>query len=192
MKKLTVQQIAFCNNLIEIKPDGSRSMHDYEAYQLAYPSVKKKAAAMAGASRLLKQDHIKAYLAKRTGEVEAVVEQKVEITKDRILEEEGHIAFNDVGQLFDHETGELMPIHKLPENVRRAIASVKVKETEIAGVIHRTYDVKLNEKGRSLDRLEKCFGMQRDKVEADVVVTIRGLIEEIDGKDRGKLPIEME
>lgn len=192
MKKLTAKQIAFCNNLLEVGPDGTKAMSDYEAYKLAYSSVRKKSAAKACASRLLKQDNIQLYLMKRRGEVEQGVQERVEITKDRILQEEGLIAFNDVGQLFNQETGEMLPVHKMPEEVRRAVASIKVKEIEIAGVLTRTYEIKLNEKGRSLDRLQKCFGMQRDTVEIDAVITIKGLIEEIDGKDRGKLPIEME
>jgi phage terminase small subunit len=190
---LTPQQISFCNNLLQVGPDGTRAMSDYEAYQLAYPSAKTKGAAKSGASRLLKKDKIKAYLAKRTGEVETVVQEKVAITKDRILEEEGVIAFHDIGQLFDPDTG--LPIEnitKLPEDVRRAIASIEIKETEIAGVKTKTWKLKLNDKGASLNRLEKCFGMQREALDVDAVITIKGLLEEIDGTTRGKLPIDME
>lgn len=192
MKKLTKNQIAFCNNLLQIGPDGVKAMADYEAYQLAYPNVKKKAAAKAAASRLLTQDHIRGYIMGRNAKIEKEIDKKVEITKERILDEEGLIAFNDIGDLFDSVTGELLPPHKLPEEIRRAIASIKVKESKLAGVITKTYEIKLNEKGRSLDRLQKCFGMQRDTVEIDAVITIKGLLKEIDGQDRGKLPIEMD
>lgn len=192
MKKLTNNQIAFCNNLLELAPDGTRAMPDYQAYMLAYPNVKKEASAQAAAARLLKQDNIQLYLTKRRGEIETAVTKKVEITRDRILEEEGYIAFHDVGQLFNPDTGEPISIHQMPEDIRRAIASVKIKETEIAGVKTKTWEIKINDKGRSLDRLEKCFGMQRDKIDLDAVITIKGVLEEIDGKDRNKLPIEME
>jgi hypothetical protein len=192
MKKLTNNQIAFCNNILELGPDGARSMPDYQAYLLAYPNVRSEKSAMAAAARLLKQDNIQLYLTQRRHEVEAAVNKKIEISKERILEEEGYIAFHDIGQLFNPDTGEFVEPHKLPEDIRRAIASIKVKETEIAGVKTKTWEIKINDKGRSLDRLEKCFGMQRDKLDVDAVITIKGLLEEIDGKDRNKLPIEME
>lgn len=192
MKKLTNNQIAFCNNILELAPDGTRSMPDYQAYLLAYPNVKSEKAAQAAAARLLKQDHIQLYLMQRKADIEETVKAKVQITKDRILEEEGYIAFHDVGQLFNPDTGEPISIHEMPEDIRRAIASVKIKETEIAGVKTKTWEIKINDKGRSLDRLEKCFGMQRDTLDVDAVITIKGLLEEIDGKDRNKLPIEME
>jgi hypothetical protein len=128
----------------------------------------------------------------RNTKIENKIDEKVEITKERIFEEESLIAFNDIGGLFNRDTGELLPPHELPEEIRRAIASIKVKESKLAGVVTKTYEIKLNEKGRSLDRLQKCFGMQRDTVEIDAVITIKGLLKEIDGQDRGKLPIEMD
>jgi len=191
MKKLTPQQIIFCNNKLQVGQDGGKSMADYAAYQMAYPSVKKKASAKAAASRLLKSPAVKAYLAERTGEIEKTVDVVVAITKDRILREEGLIAFQDIGDIFD-ETGAILPIHKMPEAARRAISSIKEKSVTLAGVTTKTYEIKLNEKGRSLDRLEKCFGMQKETVEVDTVITIKGLLEEIDGTTKGKLPIEME
>jgi len=192
MRKLTPQQIVFCNNLLQIGPDGARSMKKFEAYMLAYPNSKSLGAAKTGASRTLKIPHVKAYLSERQVQVESDTSEKIQVTKDRILQEEGVIAFNDIGQLFDPVTGEICNIHELPEDVRRAIASVEVVETTIAGVKTRRLKIKLNDKGQSLNRLERCFGMQRDAIDVDAVITIKGLLEEIDGNSRGKLPIDME
>jgi hypothetical protein len=191
MKKLTPQQIVFLNNVLMVAQDGGKHMSDYEAYRLAYPNVKKKGSAKAGASRLLKQPNVVAYIAKRTGEIESATNLQVAITKERILQEEGLIAFNDIGDIFD-ESGNILSINKMPEAARRAISSIKEKSVEIAGVVTKTYEIKLNEKGRSLDRLEKCFGMQKDSVAIGAVITIKGLLEEIDGSTRGKLPIDLE
>jgi hypothetical protein len=191
MKKLSAQQIIFCNNKLQVGQDGGKSMSNYEAYLLAYPNVKKKSAAKAGSSRLLKQENVKAYLAQRTGQIEKTVDAMTAVTKDRILQEEGLIAFNDIGDIFD-ESGNILPVKSMPEPARRAISSIKEKSVTIAGVTTKSYEIKLNEKGRSLDRLEKCFGMQKETVEVDTVITIKGLLEEIDGNTRGKLPIDME
>ena len=192
MRKLTPQQIVFCNNLLLIGPDGARSMKNFEAYLAAYPKVSSIGSAKTGASRTLKLPHVKAYLAERQLQLERDTSEKVQITKDRILQEEGVIAFNDIGQLFDPGTGEVCDITKLPEDVRRAIAAVEVIETTVNGVKTKRLKIKLNDKGQSLNRLERCFGMQRDAIDVDAVITIKGLLEEIDGKSRGKLPIDME
>jgi hypothetical protein len=192
MRKLTPQQIVFCNNLLQIGPDGARSMKNYEAYLSAYPNVSSLGAAKTGASRTLKLPHVKAYMEKCQERVERDAVERVAITKERILQEESVIAFNDIGQLFDPETGAVCNINELPEDVRRAIASVEVTETTVNGVQKRVLKLKLNDKGQSLNRLEKCFGMQRDALDIDAVITIKGLLEELDGTSRGKLPIEMD
>jgi len=191
VKKLTPQQLVFCNNILQVGQDGLKSMKSYEAYQLAYPSASKNAA-KSGASRTLKLPHVVEYLAQQRGAFEKETAERVAITKDRILQEEGTIAFHDIGQLFDPDTGELCNIHELPEDVRRAIASVEVIETTVSGVKTKKLKIKLNDKGGSLNRLEKCFGMQREALDVDAVITVKGLLEEIDGTTRGKLPIEME
>ena len=192
MKNLTPQQIVFCNNLLQVGPDGSKSMKNYEAYLQAYPAVKSLGAAKTGSSRTLRLPHVKAYMAERQVKVETETAERVKVTKDRILQEEGTIAFHDIGQLFNPDTGELCGVHELPEDVRRAIASIKVSEREVAGVKTKSYEIKLNDKGGSLNRLEKCFGMQRDALDIDAVITVKGLLEEIDGNSRGKLPIDMD
>ena len=49
-------------------------------------------------------------------------------TTERILQELARVGMSDPGEMFDAE-GNLLPIHELPEHVRRAIATVKVTRT---------------------------------------------------------------
>lgn len=44
----------------------------------------------------------------------------------RVVRETAHVAFSDVGECFDEE-GNILPINLMPENARRAVASVTVK-----------------------------------------------------------------
>ena len=43
-----------------------------------------------------------------------------------------------------------------------------------------------------MNRLEKIYGMYQKKNEPPIISEIKALLEEIDGMDRGKLPIEKE
>jgi phage terminase small subunit len=49
---------------------------------------------------------------------------KAELSAARLLEEISHAALFDPGELYD-EAGNEIPVHKLPEHVRRAIASIE-------------------------------------------------------------------
>lgn len=49
-------------------------------------------------------------------------------TTERILQELARVGLSDPGGLFD-DAGNLLPIHELPEHLRRAISSVKVTRT---------------------------------------------------------------
>jgi len=43
----------------------------------------------------------------------------------RVVRETAHVAFSDIGDIFDEE-GNVLPVHEMPEHARRAVASMKV------------------------------------------------------------------
>jgi phage terminase small subunit len=90
-------------------------------------------------------------------------EERTEITADRVLKEMARLAFADIGQAFD-ENGGLLPIHKMPEDVRRAVASVETDELADGSgaeraVVGQTRKVKTWDKPRVLEMLAKHLGL---------------------------------
>jgi len=88
------------------------------------------------------------------------LQESLQITQERILEEEARLAFVDVAFLFD-EDGELLPIHKIPEDARRAIAGVEVTDLEKTKGLRFKY--KLLDKGQALGRISKHLGLYAAK-----------------------------
>ena len=191
---LTKNQFKFCTLMI-----ADETKNATRAYQAAFPNCKTEGAAAAGASRLMKVDSVIKYLDDHYEKSHKKAAEKLEITVDRILEEEACIAFLDPGDFFD-EDGHLRQVQDMPENARRALASLKINKKDLVGggedkdltwldVVH---ELRYLDKGKALDRLEKIFGMQRESVVGGINVTINQILADIDGKDRGKLPMEME
>lgn len=94
------------------------------------------------------------------------------IDQARILGEEQMIATVDVGDLYDSE-GNPIPINELPETVRRAIASVEEQEIETKDGKKIIRKYRFWNKGDSLNRLQKCHGMQTERKEVDKNLQIR-------------------
>lgn len=176
---LTNNQKAFCDEYV-----ASNNMT--KAYRSAFPNCKSDASAAAGASRLLKKNQdVIDYLAAMETQATQVAMKKASISKERILDEESTIAFLDPADMLD-ENGALKNLKDLPENVRRGIK--KITESTVGGV--RTVRFEFYDKGKSLDRLEKCLKMQQEGVDLTTGLTLRLIIESIDGKNRGRLPQE--
>jgi phage terminase small subunit len=150
--ELTKNQRIFCDEYL-IDRNGSR------AYKIAYPNVKKDAAAEAGASRLLRTVKVSAYVKAKLEELS----HKAGVTVARVLQEEERLAYSDIRQLFEGEC--TIPPSELPEDIGRALGGVKIRERDIRNsdghVVEtiRTYEYKLIDKGAALARLEKHLGM---------------------------------
>ena len=87
------------------------------------------------------------------------LQQKLHITQERVLEEEARLAFVDVESLFD-EKGNLLPVNKIPEDARRAIAGVEVIESTTKGKEKEVkFKYRLWDKGRALERISKHLGI---------------------------------
>ncbi len=142
-QKLTAQQERFKNNIL-------KGMDGKAAY-IAAGYKARGAAAEVNASKLLRNTKVKAAIE----EAQKKAAYKAEVTAERILKEEMCLAYFDPGNLVD-KNGKQLPLHKLPEDVRRAIVGLEVI-TQPKGKLKFKY--KFSDKGRSLDRLERIQGM---------------------------------
>ena len=79
-KHMTPSQKRFADEWLKDQ-NGSR------AYKAAYPAVKKDVTAAAAATRLLKNVNIAAYIDKR----QKTLQKIVEVSQERVLQEEKHI-----------------------------------------------------------------------------------------------------
>ena len=124
------------------------------------------------ASRLLKRGRIaRALTVARAGEVEAV-----NASAERIVLELARIAFLDPAAMFDGN-GDLLPIGRMPVDVRRAISSFDVEErTDGLGRTVTTRKIRLAAKADALRLLAQIRGLLVERVQHEgpqsVTVTI--------------------
>src|SRR5262245_10836584 len=97
----------------------------------------------------------------------------------RVLQELALVAFSDLGQVLDFTGGEpaLRPACEIPEDARRALASVKVRRyTEGRGDDAREVEVtefKFWDKLAALDKLARHLGLLKDGAEVTVQVPFK-------------------
>lgn len=152
-----------------LTPQQSRFVDEYlvdlngtAAYKRAgYKATGK--AAEACAARLLGDARVARIVKNRMEERS----KRTEITADVILHELLRIARADVSQAFT-ETGDLKPLHEIPEDVRRAISGIEViverdRETgETAGMLKK---VRFWDKTKGLELLGKHLKLFTEKHE---------------------------
>lgn len=98
---------------------------------------------------------------------------RVEVRADDILRELLRVALADVRQAFD-EQGRLLPLHKMPEDVARALAGVEVVELlDGSGVVRKA---KFWPKVQALELLGKHLGLLKEIVEHQGKVTLEQLV----------------
>lgn len=98
---------------------------------------------------------------------------KNRLSRERIEQELKYLALSDPVKLFDRaakgsRTFTLKQIHDMPEEMRRCIASVKVRTENLTagdGSQDQTVEVKLWEKTKALELCARTLGMLTDKVE---------------------------
>jgi phage terminase small subunit len=158
--KLPPLQERFCEEWLK-DPCGAR------AYMAAGYKAKNADVANAAAARLLGNVRVQ----ERIAELQAERKKRVEIKADDVLRELLLIATSDIGQVLDFTRGDptLRPANEIPENARRALASVKVKRT-VEGSGENARNVEITEfrfwdKLGALDRLAKHLDLLKDRVE---------------------------
>ena len=145
-----------------------------EAYKRAF-KYKGKNANVLGSALLIKLG--------KAGFIEPEIkaqEQKAIITADRVLTELARLATCDISQAFD-SNGDLLPIHEMPEDCRRAIAGIEIDvlsewEDGKKKPIGFTKKIKFWDKNKSLETIARHLKMLTDKVEHSATGDLAELI----------------
>lgn len=124
---------------------------DLNATQAAIRAGYSPRTAAAQASRLL----INVKVAEAITQAREERSRRLEVSKDRVLMELARIALLDPADLFD-AAGNLLPIHEMPEDARRTIASMEVHELKDGLSVQR---IKLLGKKGALDTLARHLGL---------------------------------
>ena len=145
------------------------------AYKAVYKSCKKDEAARVNSSRLLTNANVAAYLAQRQQELQ----QRTEITQDKVVQELAAIAFADIAdyvQVKDHGLPmvEITPTGDIPVSKRAAIASIKQGNNGI--------EVKLHNKLDALDKLGRHLGMFKGDNIGNEDMADDGFLDALDSK----------
>jgi phage terminase small subunit len=154
---LNDRQRRFCDEyLIDFRPSKAYLRAGYEATEKA---------AMTNGSKLLTNECVTAYIAKK---MDAAAKRN-EIRQDRVIQELAAIAFLDIGDAFNDD-GSLKAIKEMPEAVRRAIGGIEVEEIYDGvgkdrvwrGKLHK---IKMIDKTKGLDLIGRYLRMWAEKQE---------------------------
>lgn len=146
------------------------------AYKAVYKSCKKDETARVNSSRLLTNANVAAYLSERQRELQ----QRTEITQDKVVRELAAIAFADIAdyvQVKDYgglSMVEITPTSDIPIDKRAAIASIKQGNNGI--------EVKLHNKLDALDKLGRHLGMFKGDSIGDDDLLDDGFLDAMDSK----------
>jgi len=138
------------------------------AYKETYPKCKSMKSAWVNASQLLSSAKCQKYLATKVVEETAGKEDfSATVTINEIIRELTHAAFLDPADLFD-ESDQLLSFHEIPEQIRRAIGSFKVKRNlPKDGESHELAEIKLSGKEKTLELLGRHMTMFTDKFQME-------------------------
>lgn len=125
-----------------------------------YPPVVKKKTGPKG-------PHYKSIVRQQViSDCKALVESSAMNLTKAIMEEEARLAFSDIRGIFDEE-GNILPPHLLPEDIARAIRTVKVIERTIPQgqgqppLTVVSYEYMFWDKGTALERMSRHLGLYR-------------------------------
>lgn len=121
------------------------------------------------------------------------VGSKNKLSKERVEQELRFVALSDPLLLFDksakgRRSFTLREIDAMPEEMRRCIASVKVKTENLTagdGEQDTTVEVKLWDKMKALELCARALGMLKDKVEISVPEELIGRLDRAKARSRG-------
>ena len=176
-RKLTLNQKLFCDEYV-IDRNGTR------AYKAAYKNVKKDHTAAELASRMLRNDKVKALIDKKLKKTST----KLEITAERVVLEMARLAFFDPRKLFD-ESWNLLPLSEIDDDTAACIGGVDIaalksvkNEDDYQETIKK---LKIWDKNASLDKLSKHFGIfEKDNQQKnELAESTKAFLEKVTGKD---------
>lgn len=155
---MTEAQKRFCDEYL-IDLNATR------AYKKAYPSCKKDETANSNSSRLLRNAKVQAYIQ----EQKAQIQEKINITKEQVINQIARIAFGDIRKLYN-DAGGLKNIQDLDDDAAAIVAGIETTE-EFDGYgqdreqIGYTKKVKIASKDKALEMLGKYFGAFTEKID---------------------------
>lgn len=165
-ESLSPMQELFCREYIK----------DLNGKQAAIRAGYSEKTAESQASRLLTKPQVAVFLQSLMDERS----KRTDITADRILRRLDSIGDVDIGRAYD-EKGNLLPIHEIPEEVRRCISGIKVFE-EFDGFgkervkIGEVREVKFWDKIKANELLGRHLKLFTDKIEHSGKVTLEDLV----------------
>lgn len=146
MDKLNKQQKLFGKQYVIKKFNGTKAA-------IAAGYSEKSAKVMA--SQLLTKPNVQEYIQKFIEKQN----NKLDITAERVLEEVARLAFIDTSAVYDKDDN-LIPIHELPENISRAIASFETTHDKNGTPIKK---YKFYKKEKALELLMRNLELLTDK-----------------------------
>lgn len=146
---LTPKQAMFCIQYVKCNGNG---------YQAAVAAGYSERTARGTASALLTKPNIRAEIDRRT----ANVLDRAEVSAEWTLREILRLASVDVSQAFD-EDGELLPINKIPADIRKMISGVDVQVDGRDG--SRVKKIRFWSKEKGLEMLAKHLKLLTEKHE---------------------------
>ncbi len=159
---LTVFEQKFVNEYL-IDPNGIR------AYRRAIKNKVSYATARSEASKLLTRPNVRDEI---TAAMKAV-SHYAKVKAAKVVKGLTKIALVDPLDLFDRETGNMLPLEKVPPRARLAIQKIKCKvvskklesftdengDQQVAEVTTETIEVAFNDRNSALDKLAKHLGL---------------------------------
>lgn len=170
MPKLTPKQKKFVQEYC-----GSADLNATAAARAAGFACASKAG-----STLLKTPHVRTAIRRRLNKSDLVSHAD----QERVIQELIAIGFVDPSDMFDSE-GKLLPLKRMPEGVRRAIASIDVEtkihaDGETETVISK---IRMHPKLQALELIAKRLEMLKEKVEISISQeTISNLLGAVEGQ----------
>jgi phage terminase small subunit len=113
------------------------------------------------ANRLLKRDDVRAEIDAALG----ASMRRINLTREAVIAELARLALSDPREAFDAQ-GNMLPIHKMPEDFRRTVGGWDSEE----GVVSK---VRLRSKEKALELLGKHFKLWDDTPQAPVTLVVR-------------------
>ena len=157
----------------KLKRFGDEYLIDLNATQAAIRSGYSKNSAKEIGYENLTKPHVQAYIAER----QEKLQERTEISLDRVVKELALIAFQDPRRMFSGNV--LIDLDEMEENVARVLAEVTVtKERTQDGDANVTELVKLKvyDKTKALDMLMKHLGGYKEDNKLDITAQVKRTI----------------
>ena len=155
MAKLTKKEALFCKEYV---------IHFNATQSAIKAGISEKSAGQLG-HRMLKKVQIQ----REIGKLIAERAERLDIKGDQVLDEIRRFAFLDVADAFN-EDGTVKNIHDIPEEVRRCISSIEVKELFEGSYskkrkVGEIKKIRFHDKTKGLDMFGKHLGMWLERIE---------------------------